>query len=102
MTRCEIWWYEPPDVGRRPYLILTRSRACDLLNQVIAVPATRTVRNIPTEVPLDEDDGMPGPCVLNLDNVTLVRPALCTSKITTLGPERMREVCVALGHATEC
>lgn len=102
VTRGEIWWYEHQEAGRRPYLILTRPEACSVLNQVIAVPATKTVRAIPTEVPLDEDDGMPSTCVLSLDNVTLIRPALCTSRLTTLGPERMRQVCEALGHATAC
>lgn len=102
VTRGEVWWYEHPEAGRRPYLILTRAEVCAALNQLIAVPATRTVRHIPTEVAVDEDDGMPGPCVLNLDNVTLVRADLCTSRVTRLGPERMRQVCEALATATAC
>ena len=73
-----------------------------VLNQVIGVPATIAVRGIPTEVPLDEDDGMPRPCVLSLDNATLVRRALLTERITRLGAEKMNEVCRALGHATAC
>ena len=102
MSRGEVWWYEHPAAGRRPFLVLTRSEAVEVLNQVLAVPATRTIRGIPTEVHLDEADGMPGPCVLSLDNVSLVRPALCVERITTLGPETMRAVCDALGHATDC
>lgn len=73
-----------------------------MLNQVLAVPATRTVRGIPTEVPLDEGDGMPQPCVLSLDNVSLIRPALCTDLVTTLSPERLQQVCEALHVATAC
>lgn len=102
VKRGEVWWYEHPEAGRRPFLILTRSEACSVLNQVLGVPATRTVRSIPTEVALDQNDGMPAPCVLSLDNVGPVRPSLCTSLITRLGPERMHEVCVALTHATAC
>jgi len=75
--------YEDPRAARRPFLILTRNEAIPALNQVIAVPATRTVRAIPTEVPLDRSDGMPTPCVLSLDGVT-----------------KMREVCSAFGNAT--
>ena len=89
-----------PTCGRRPYLILTRPEAAAVLNQVLAAPATRTVRRIPTEVPLEEDDGMPFPCVLALDNVSLIRPALCTSRITRLRAERMVAVCDALRAAT--
>ena len=50
VNRGEVWWAEHPDAGRRPYLVLTRQAAIPVLNRVLAVPATRTVRGIPTEV----------------------------------------------------
>jgi mRNA interferase MazF len=52
LKRGEVWWYEDPRARRRPFLILTREAAIPVLNQVLAVPATRTIRAIPTEVPL--------------------------------------------------
>lgn len=102
VTRGEVWWYEDPRSARRPFLVLTRDEAIPVLNQVLAVPATRTIRNIPTEVALDEADGMPSPCVLSLDNVTVIRPALCTILITRLTPAVMAQVCEALHNATAC
>lgn len=102
VARGEVWWYERPETGRRPYLILTRTEAVAVLNQILAVPATRTIRGIPTEVPLDTDDGMPESCVLTLDNVSLIRPAFCTSLITRLGPDKLDLVCEALRRATAC
>jgi mRNA-degrading endonuclease toxin of MazEF toxin-antitoxin module len=45
---------------------------------------------------------MPGDCVVSTDNITVVRKALLTRHITTLGPERMSEVCRALAYATSC
>lgn len=102
VARGEVWWYEDPHARRRPYLVLTRNAAISVLNQVLAVPATRTIRDIPTEVLLDVEDGMPQTCALTLDNVTPVRPSLCTERITELGPGRMREVCEALRIATSC
>lgn len=102
VSRGEVWWYEHPDAGRRPYAILTRTEACALLNQVLAAPATTVVRDIPTEVGLDTADGMPRSCVLSLDNVSLIRPSLCTERITTLDDATMQRVCEALGHATAC
>lgn len=72
VARGEVWWVEAPATGRRPYLVLTREHAIPVLNAVVAVPATRTVRSIPTEVVLDEDDGMPQPCALSLDNLVTV------------------------------
>ncbi|MGH9075000.1 MAG: type II toxin-antitoxin system PemK/MazF family toxin [Acidimicrobiales bacterium] len=102
VARGEIWWYEHPEAGRRPFLILTRDHLVPLLTQVLGVPATTTVRGIPTEVALDEDDGMPAPCVLNLDNLSLIRPSLCVERITTLCPAKLQAVCAALRVAAAC
>lgn len=100
--RGEVWWADHPDAGRRPFLVLTRQAAIPVLHTVLAVPATRTVRGIPTEVPLDEDDGMPVPCALALDNVALVPKAWFSERICRLSPVRMRAVCDALAVATGC
>jgi mRNA interferase MazF len=102
VARGEVWWHEHPDEGRRPYLILQRDAAIPVLNQILAVPATRTRRGIPTEVDLDEADGMPQACVLTLDNVRQLRRSYLTGRITTLGPERMHQVCQALHAAVDC
>ncbi len=102
MKRGEVWWYEHPRAGRRPFLILTRDEAIPVLVQVLAVPATRTIRQIPTEVVLDPSDGMPSACCLTLDNLSPIRPALCTERITQLTPQRMEAVCAALAVASAC
>jgi len=102
VTRGEVWWYEDPAGGQRPHLILTRPEAIAVLNQVVGVPLTRTVRGIPTEVALDRSDGLRVACVAALDNLTQIRPALCTERITTLGPERMAQVCQALRTSLAC
>lgn len=102
MNRSEIWWVEHPDAGRRPFLVLTRQAAIPVLNALLAVPATRTIRQIPTEVVLDKSDGMPGECALSLDNVTLVPKGMFRSRITRLSVDRMSEVCRALDLASGC
>ncbi len=102
VNRGEIWWHEHPEHGRRPHLILTRSEAIPHLQQVIAIPATRTIRGIPTEVALDSDDGMPEACVLTLDNITTIHPTFCTKRITALSPQRLHDVCEALRLAVAC
>ena len=73
-----------------------------MLKQVLAVPVTRTIRDIPTEVMLGRADGMPSACCLTLDNVTVIRPALCVERITRLSAMRMHEVFTALATATAC
>lgn len=102
MTRGEVWWYEHPDAGRRPYLILTRHEAVPVLNQLLAVPATRTIRGIATEVPVGPADGMPVVCALSLDNVSLIRTTGCTERITVLSDEILEQVCAALRFAIAC
>ena len=102
MNRGEIWWAEASSEKRRPYLVLTRQAAVRVLHSVLAAPATRTVRSIPTEVALDEDDGMPAACALSLDNLVTMPKALLTSRICRLGLERMSEVCRALNVARGC
>ncbi len=102
VARGEVWWVEEPDADPRPYLILTRSEAVGVLTKLLAIPCTRTIREIPTEVPLGRSDGMPAPCVLTLDNVTAIRKSLCTQRITRLSSAKMHEVCEALRIAAAC
>jgi mRNA interferase MazF len=100
--RGEVWWTDVPDAGRRPALVLTRGAVIPHLTSVLIAPATRRVRGIPTEVPLDGDDGMPSSCVLSLDNVTVVAKAAFTERMTRLSGERMDQVCAALRIAVAC
>ncbi len=73
MKRGEIRYYEfaSPD-KRRPVLLLSRDTAIRQLNDITVAPITSTIRNLPTEVPLDETDGMPKRCAINLDHLQTV------------------------------
>ena len=102
MRRGEIWWVEQPDLGRRPHLVLSRQAAIPVLNTLLAVPATRTIRDIPTEVRLSTADGMPAACALSLDNTVPTPKAYFRDRICQLSDDRMREVCEALRIATGC
>ncbi|MCE2532355.1 MAG: type II toxin-antitoxin system PemK/MazF family toxin, partial [Acidimicrobiia bacterium] len=64
----DIWWAEAED-RRRPVLVVTRNEAIPVLTRILVAPVTRTVRDIPTEVPLDTDDGLPQSCAASLDNL---------------------------------
>jgi mRNA-degrading endonuclease toxin of MazEF toxin-antitoxin module len=66
-----VWWHEPPDDEPRPFVILTRNEAIAGLEKLVAVPTTRTIRGIPSEVELGREDGMPGDCVVSTDNITV-------------------------------
>lgn len=102
MKHGEVWWSEHPTAGRRPVLVLTRTEAIPALSEILVVPATRSIRGIPTEVELDQGDGMPSACVLSFDNLTPMTRGLLTERITVLGPEKLRQSCSALGAAVNC
>ncbi len=102
MLRGEIRWYRfaGPD-KTRPVLVLTRDSILDLLGEVTIAPITSTIRDIPSEVLLTEEDGMPRPCAVNLDHVQTVPKAKLGALITSLLPERMQEVRAALLFALD-
>ncbi len=101
MKRGEVWWLaEPPK--RRPVCILTRDEAIPVLSRVLIAPATTRIRGLPTEVELDQSDGMPAACVLSIDNIRVVPKRQLRSLIAELPPARMARVCEALGLATAC
>ena len=102
VARGEVWWVEHPELGRRPYLVLTRSAAIPVLNAVLSVPATTTIRGIVTEVVLGAEDGMPRECSLSLDNLALISKTYFRTRITRLSVDRMSDVCRALALATGC
>lgn len=100
--RGEIWWGEVEGAGRRPFLVMTRSAAIPVLHSVLAAPVTRTVRDIPTEVRLGPDDGMPGECAASFDNLRVVPKAYLVERQCVLGPSRLAEACQALRVAVDC
>jgi mRNA interferase MazF len=57
--------FPPPD-RQRPVLVLTRSSSIAHLATVTVAPITSTVRDVPSEVILDVDDGMKARCAVNL------------------------------------
>ena len=100
--RGEVWWGEIEDVGRRPFLVMTRSAAIPVLHHLLAAPVTRTIRGIPTELPLSPDDGMPADCAASFDNLRVVPKAYLVDRLTSLNSVRLAEACRALRAAVDC
>jgi mRNA interferase MazF len=86
-------------VGRRPVLLLTRTPAFRYLSRCIAAEITTVVRSIPQEVKLGREQGLPRPCVANLDNVHVVPIGALEERIGALDAAKQLEVKRALGHA---
>lgn len=93
MKRGEVWWAElTPPVGRRPVLILTRDAVCDVRNQLTVALITTRIRNLTVEVGLGPEDGMPRPCVVNLDTIATIPKRIFGERITQLREDKMTAV----------
>lgn len=96
----EIWWAEAED-KRRPVLVVTRSEAVPVLTWVIVAPVTRTVRGIPTEIPLEEEHGLDVPSAASFDNLQPIRKAFLAERIGAL-PLARQDICRALAALADC
>ena len=102
MKRGEVWWIEkPPPAGRRPAVLLSRDSAYRVRAAVTVAPVTRTIRNIPVEVLLDQRDGMPARCVVNLDDITTLPKTLIKQRITALSPDKIEKIDDAIRFALD-
>ncbi len=100
MRRGEIWWAELKDpAGRRPVLLLSRNEAYAVRELVIVAPVTTRMRHIPSEVPLGPGDGLPRPCVVNLDTITTIAKRSLQERLVPIGPEKLKAVEAALHFA---
>ena len=100
MNRGDVCWYtfRAPD-KKRPVLILTRESALSVLNSVTIAPITSTIRSIPTEILLTEQDGVPHACAANFDNLQTVPKSHIGDRITRLTSRRMKEAAAAVSFA---
>jgi mRNA interferase MazF len=101
--RGEVWWCEPPEIGRRPVVVLSRDAAIARLGRAIVGPCTTTVRGLPSEVVLEPgEDPVPRRSAVSLDSVESVSLGILVERLGRLSDERMRQVCAALAVAVAC
>ena len=100
MRRAEVWWAKQPlPIGTRPVVLLSRDEAYEVRNSVTVAQVTTTIRDIPVEVELDEKDGLPQKCVVNLDTITTIRKSLLLKKVSLLRPEKIDLIDTAIKFA---
>jgi len=97
----EVWWAKAED-KRRPVLVVTRDEAVPVLSRVVVAPVTRTTRDIPTEVALGPEEGLPVACAASFTNLQPVSRRLLTQRLGALPAERRAEVCRALSALADC
>jgi mRNA interferase MazF len=102
MRRGEVRWYkfDPPD-KRRPVVILTRDSVIEYLGEITVAPVTSKIRQIPTQVLLSEQDGMPRECAVNCDHVQTVAKGKIGPVLMTLSADKMEQVGEAIAFALD-
>jgi mRNA interferase MazF len=96
-----LYQFAAPD-KKRPALVLTRDSAITYLSTVTVAPITSTIRGVPSEVVLNEEDGMKSPCAVNLHNAVTVSQQRLGKRVGQLTSVRMNEVCAALRFSLGC
>lgn len=100
VKRGEIRWYKfkTPD-KKRPILILTRDSVIKYLGELTVAPITSTIRNIPSEIFLSKNDGLPRDCAINFDHIQTVSKNKIGALISTLPKNKEKDIHKAISFA---
>ena len=88
-----LYQFHPPN-KKRPVVVLTRDSA--------VAPIRSAIRGVPSEVVLDESDGMKAPCAVNLHYAVTVSQQRLGRRVSRLSSRRMAEICTALRFSVGC
>lgn len=96
-THGEIWWADIDK--RRPVVIASRDDARGDRGRATVAVITRTRREIPTEVPVDEREGLAAASVVNCDELVTIPKSDLERRIGRLSDERLKAFHRALRFA---
>jgi mRNA interferase MazF len=96
-----LYSFAPPD-KTRPVVVLTRDSAIAYLATVTVAPIASTVRGVPSEVVLSEEDGMKESCAVNLHKLATVSRSRLGRRVAQLSAARTDEICTALRFSLGC
>ena len=87
---------------KKPVVVVTRNSASAFLSTVTVAPISSTIRGVPSEVRLSEEDGMKAPCAVNMHNAITVSQDRLGKRVAHLSSLRMNEICAALQFSLGC
>ena len=100
--RGEVWWGESPDEKGRPFLVVSRDAANQVMQRVLVAPVTTRARNVPSELPLGESQGLPIPSVASFDNLRPFPKAMLVRRLGALGAGRGGAICTTAAATLDC
>lgn len=102
VARGELWWGETPEEKGRPYLVVSRDSANAVRRSVLVAPVTRTVRGLPSELPVGRDEGLPVASVASFDNLQPIAKALLVRRLGALDAGRLASLCTVAAVTLDC
>lgn len=99
-ARGEVWIARLDKL--RPAIVLTRNPMADILNEVLVVACTTTIRGLVTEVPVGLADGVRTGSVANVDATQLVEQSDLVRRVGQVRSSTMDAICDALHYAIGC
>lgn len=102
VARGEVWWGEAPDEKGRPFLVVSRDAANQVMRRVLVAPVTTRVRGVPSELGLGAVEGLPVESAASFDNVRPFPKAMLVRRLGALGPDRNGELCAVVEAMFDC
>lgn len=101
VARGDVWWGEAPDEKGRPFLIVSRDVTNEVMQRVLVAPVSSRIRDLPSELRLGADEGLPMECVASFDNLRPFPKAMLVRRLGALGP-RLHEICQTAEATLDC
>jgi mRNA interferase MazF len=70
--------------------------------RVLVAPVTTRVRDVPSELALGPDEGLPRPSVASFDNVRPFPKAMLVRRLGSVGATRRHELCAVAAATLDC
>jgi mRNA interferase MazF len=102
VARGELWWGEAPDEKGRPFLVVSRDAANEVMQRVLVAPVTTRIRGVPSELPVGTDEGLPHPSVASFDNVRPFPKAMLVRRLGALDAAHVHRICRVAAATLDC
>lgn len=102
VARGELWWGETPDEKGRPFLVVSRDAANEVMQRVLVAPITTRVRGVPSELPVGTDEGLPLASVASFDNVRPFPKAMLVRRLGAVATPRRHLICTVAAATLDC
>lgn len=99
MRRGELWWAELPEVGDHPVVLVSRAGSYERRRRATVALVTRTIRDIPVEVPVGPANGLEHESVINVDELQTIRASRLIERIGELDGDQRTRLDGALHYA---